>query len=467
MPTFTNSTVYSGSQVTTGTYTPGVVVIPSTYDGKADLTTGTTLSLSGSISAVGSTVTLTTTASDSTPATSTATYEGYYLNGNNTIYVFRDSAVTGGAFAISATGATVPLNTAATNLTTTGTIPTCFLRGTQIAAAEGEVAVEALRVGDLVATLRNGERVLEPVTWIGRRSVTVLPGSSIEDFPVRIKAGAIRDGVPTRDLLVTSEHCLFLDSKLIPARMLVNDSSIVVGTDLTQYEYFHVELERHGILIADGLEAESYLDTGNRGNFVNAEVPGLRPDFSVDPAHKSWAEDAAAPLAVDRDTVEPIWKRLAARAAGLGMKGAGQSAPVVNEPELRLVTDGGLEIGPTLFDGKIYAFVVPGQVGSLRLLSRTSRPSDVVGPFLDDRRHLGVLVGRIGFSEGRRRTVSDLHLTDPDLSGWHAPEAGAGCRWTSGDALLPLDLSQAAGRPVFLDIEVVEAGPYLAAARAA
>ncbi len=467
MPTFTSSTVYSGAQVTTGTYAAGVVILPSTYDGTAALTTGTTLSLSGSISAVGSTVTLTMTALNSTPQTSTATYEGYYLNGTNTIYVFRDSAVTGGAFAISATGATVPVNTAAANLTTTGTIPTCFLRGTRIATAEGEVAVEALRVGDLVATLRDGERVLEPVTWIGHRSVTVLPGSSIEDFPVRIRVDAIRDGVPTRDLLVTSEHCLFLDGRLIPARMLVNDRSIVVATDLTQYEYFHVELERHGILIADGLEAESYLDTGNRGNFANAEVPGLRPDFSVDPAHKSWAEDAAAPLAVDRDTVEPIWKRLSSRATTLGMDGGVRAAPVVNEPDLRLLTDGGLEINPTLFDGKVYAFVVPGYVGSLRLLSRTSRPSDVVGPFLDDRRRLGVLVGRIGFSEERRRTVSNLHLTTPDLSGWHATESGAGCRWTSGDALLPLDLSQAAGRPVFLDIEVVKAGPYLAPARAA
>ena len=63
-------------------------------------------------------------------------------------------------------------------------------------------------------------------------------------------------------------------------------------------------------------------------------MPGLRPDVSVDPAHRSRAEDAAPP-AVDRGTVEPIRKRLSARAAKLGMNGAVQTVPVVSEPDLR------------------------------------------------------------------------------------------------------------------------------------
>ena len=345
------------------------------------------------------------------------------------------------------------------------TLTVCFLRGTRVATPDGETAVEALRAGDVVAVRREGATAFQPVRWVGSGRMNA--ARQIEDFPVRIRAGAFENNVPHRDLLVTSEHCLFVDNKLIPARMLVNGRSITVDTSITEYEYFHVELEAHAILVAEGLEAESYLDTGNRGNFLNSAVRSLRPDFTVDPANKSWTQDAAAPLAVDRDTVEPIWRRLEARATALGVAAGAVQARMVDEPDLRLVTETGLEIEPTLFDGRFCAFVVPGNVGTVHLRSRTARPSEIVGPFLDDRRELGVLVGRIGISEGRRRVMSTAHLTEAALTGWHGLEDQASCRWTNGNALIPVDLSWSEGRPVFLDIEVVDAGPYLTAALAA
>ena len=341
----------------------------------------------------------------------------------------------------------------------------CFLGGTRIATPDGERAVEDLQAGDLVATQRNGRTVFQPVRWVGSGKMNT--ARQIEDFPIRVHAGAFKDNVPHRDLLVTSEHCLFVDGKLIPARMLVNGRSITVDTGIANYQYFHVELEAHAILLAEGLEAESYLDTGNRGNFLNNAVPSLLADFTVDPTNRSWAHDAAAPLAVDRDTVEPIWTALDARATVLGLAAKTTQGKIVDDPNLRLVTGSGLEIEPTLFDGKFYAFVVPGNVDTVRLLSRTSRPSDIVGPFLDDRRELGVLVGRIGVNEGRRRIMSMMHLTNASLPGWHGLEDQASCRWTSGNAILPVDLSWSEGRPVFLDIEVISAGPYLAATLAA
>ena len=361
------------------------------------------------------------------------------------------------------------LNTGTLKFTADGTggtsLTVCFLRGTRVATPDGETAVEDLRPGALVAVRRDGATAFEPVRWVGSGRMNA--ARQIEDFPVRVRAGAFEHNVPHRDLLVTSEHCLFVDGKLIPARMLVNGRSITVDTAVTEYEYFHVELEAHAILVAEGLEAESYLDTGNRGNFLNSAVPSLRPDFTVDPANKSWAQDAAAPLAVDRDTVEPIWKKLEARAIALGVAAGAVQARMVDEPDLRLVTETGLEIEPTLFDGRFCAFVVPGNVGTVHLKSRTARPSEIVGPFLDDRRELGVLVGRIGISEGRRRVMSTAHLAEAALSGWHGLEHQASCRWTNGCALIPVDLSWSEGRPVFLDIEVVDAGPYLTAALAA
>ena len=405
-----------------------------------------------------------------------STITGYTVTGTGTgtqTVTVSDSSgnftfTTSAANLTDGTYASANLNSGTLKFSADGTggtrLTVCFLGGTRIATPDGEMVVEDLRAGDLVATRRDGATVFQPVSWLG--SGRMDRARQIEEFPVRIRAGAFEDNVPRRDLLVTSEHCLFVDGKLIPARMLVNGRSITVDTGIADYEYFHVELEAHGILLAEGLEVESYLDTGNRGNFLNSAVSSLRPDFTVDPGNKSWAHDAAAPLAVDRETVEPIWRKLETRAATLGFAKAAQ-VRMLDEPDLRLVTEGGLEIEPTLCDGKFYAFVVPGNVGMVRLRSRTARPSETVGPFLDDRRELGVLIGRIGISEGRRRVVSTMHLTNAALSGWHGLEDQASCRWTNGEALVPVDLSWSEGRPVFLDIEVVGAGPYPLAALAA
>ena len=406
-----------------------------------------------------------------------STITGYTVSGTGTSTQTVTVSDSSGNFSFTTSAANLTdgtytnanLNTGTVKFSADGTggtrLTVCFLGGTRIATPDGETAVEDLRAGDLVATRRDGETVFQPVNWVGSGRMNT--ARQIEEFPVRVCAGAFGDNVPHRDLLVTSEHCLFVDGKLIPARMLVNGRSITVDTSTTDYEYFHVELEAHAILLAEGLEAESYLDTGNSGNFLNSAVSSLRPDFTVDPANKSWVHDAAAPLAVDRETVEPIWRRLETRAAALGFAARTAQVRMVDEPDLRLVTEGGLEIEPILFDGKVYAFVVPGNVGMMHLRSRTARPSETVGPFLDDRRELGVLVGRIGISEGRRRVLSTMHLTDTALSGWHGLEDQASCRWTNGEALVPVDLAWSEGRPVFLDIEVIGAGPYPLAALAA
>ncbi len=344
---------------------------------------------------------------------------------------------------------------------------TCFLRGSRIATPDGEVPVEQLAVGDDVSIRIDGATVSRPVIWVGRRSVEVSRiAGSLDAYPVRIRAHAFADQVPRRDLLVTAEHCVLVDGRLVPARMLVNGGSILVDTSIRRYEYFHVELERHAILLAEGLETESYMDTGNRGNFANAIPVSASPDFTVRPSHRSWAVDAAAPLAVDRATVQPIWQRLARRAAQLGQPGAGPAA-LLDDPDLQLMTETGLQIRPTLFDGRSYAFVVPAGVRSLRLCSRTARPSETIGPFVDDRRELGVLVGRIGLGIGRRRIALEAHLSPAALDGWHGVEAGSPYRWTRGHAALPLEPSMLGDEPAFLDIEVMHAGPYLAPAPAA
>ncbi len=334
----------------------------------------------------------------------------------------------------------------------------CFLAGSRIATPHGEAAVETLRPGDLVATLAGGETAFKPVVWIGRRALDVRSAGP-DAKPVRIRAHAFASGAPRRDLLVTGEHCVLVDGRLIPARMLVNGGSIVLDESIRSYEFFHVELERHSILLSEGLPTESYLDTGNRAIFSNATAAWLRPDLSVGPSASAWATRAAAPLAVDRATVEPIWRRLAERARSMGLAPVAPAA-LTGEPDLRVLTEAGVAIRAGLSEGGRHAFVVPAGGGSLRLLSRAARPSDAIGPYVDDRRALGVLVGRISLGVGRRRRTVQPAACPGPLAGWHATEGGSPHRWTDGDAALPIDLSAWSRTPVLLDVEVIRAGPY-------
>jgi hypothetical protein len=170
----------------------------------------------------------------------------------------------------------------------------CFAAGTLILTDRGEVAVEALRAGDVAITegLQGPRRA--PVLWIGRRRIVLAGHSQAAALaPVRIRAGALGEGLPRRDLLVSPDHCLLIGGRLVPARLLVNGTTVVAETLLAEVTYFHVELEHHDALIAEGVPAESWLDCGNRGWFANAPVPLLHVAGTPD----RYATTAATPCA--------------------------------------------------------------------------------------------------------------------------------------------------------------------------
>ena len=87
--------------------------------------------------------------------------------------------------------------------------------------------------------------------------------------PVRIDAGALGDNQPVRDLLLSPEHALWLQASWVPARDLINGATIRQEAR-SHVEYFHVELDSHDILLAEGIPAESYLDCDNRNGFYPA-----------------------------------------------------------------------------------------------------------------------------------------------------------------------------------------------------
>jgi hypothetical protein len=145
----------------------------------------------------------------------------------------------------------------------------CFLRGTRVLTPKGETGVEDLKIGDLVETLRGYPL---PIKWIGRQVFKKASERWHESIlPVRISRGAFADGSPHTDLYLSPGHRLYLDSVLIEARLLINGRSIVQampdGRD--QIEYFHIELEQHEVIFAEGAAAETFQVINGREHFDN------------------------------------------------------------------------------------------------------------------------------------------------------------------------------------------------------
>ncbi|MBS0959481.1 Hint domain-containing protein [Acetobacter thailandicus] len=335
----------------------------------------------------------------------------------------------------------------------------CFLAGANFQTPEGDVVVENLREGDVVATYNpdNGAFEYSKVTWVGkgRRHASVHLEDDLSGYPVRILRDALADGVPSADLLITSEHSLFFNGGFVPVRMLVNGYSVFYDKNISEYEYYHVETEKHSVLIASNVLSESYLDTGNRKGFVQTgQVVRLGA------VKHDWETDAVAPLTVSRDVVEPVYRSIEERAVQLGLvKHREEPEHVVDHGLYLLTQNGGVIRQVRNIDGKAL-FMLPAGVESVVLMSRASRPCDVIGPFVDDRRQLGVLVGEIVLTEGNDLRHITTHAEKFDMSGWHGLEGGP-ARWTNGAASLPLS-RRAPSDIASLSVQICQAGPYLA-----
>jgi hypothetical protein len=148
-----------------------------------------------------------------------------------------------------------------------GTLVTvaCFAAGTRIATLRGNVAVENLREGDQVRSAFGGTR---PVVWLGHRRIVCASHSEAANVcPVRVRAGAFGEGVPSSDVWLSPDHAVYIEGVLIPVRYLANGTSIMQEV-VDAVTYWHVELTHHDVILAEGLLAESYLDTGNRAAFA-------------------------------------------------------------------------------------------------------------------------------------------------------------------------------------------------------
>jgi hypothetical protein len=144
---------------------------------------------------------------------------------------------------------------------------TCFCAGSQIHSVSGSRAVEDIRVGDVLKT-KTG---LSRVHWVGRKALmSAQLRSNPNLYPVRISAGTLGSDLPRRDLLISRQHRMMINSKI--ARRMFNTSEVLISAikltalpgvyvdcNFDYIEYFHVLLDRHEIIYAEGAPTESLL----------------------------------------------------------------------------------------------------------------------------------------------------------------------------------------------------------------
>lgn len=145
----------------------------------------------------------------------------------------------------------------------------CFVEGTLIRTASGEVPVESLKVGDRVisvGTLKDRKN-FEPYGSV--ESVEIknmiefeVPYEILYDkkLPVKIKAGALGGNSPEQDLFVSPCHGMVVDGVLQNAGTLVNGDTIDYAHSVQSVKYYHIELEQHSVILANGAKTESYYD---------------------------------------------------------------------------------------------------------------------------------------------------------------------------------------------------------------
>lgn len=318
------------------------------------------------------------------------------------------------AFADGPIGAPSPVSTTDLQvLNVLGYDLACFLPGTRIATPRGEVQVQELKVGDLVLTQRCESH---RITWIGRGEALATRGRRNAATPVIVRKGALGDNCPNRDLYITKGHALYIDNVLIPAEFLVNHRSIRWDDRAQEVTVYHIELERHDVLLANGAPAESYRDDGNRWLFRNGNTGWDQP-----------AKPPCAPVLTGGPIVDAIWSRL------LALAGPRPGLPLTEDADLHLVVDGHRMDGAPLAGGGL-TFRLPAGAGSVRIVSRSGAPEEL--GLSRDPRVLGVAVRQIVTWRGRFPAVTEAD--DPALcDGFHGYEPDNGARWTKGDAVLP------------------------------
>ena len=179
-----------------------------------------------------------------------------------------------------------------------------------------------------------------------------------------------------------------------------NHRSIEWDDRAQEVALYHVELQTHDILIANGAPAESYRDDGNRRLFRNANSGWDQP-----------AKEPYAPVLTGGPIVDAVWQRLLDRA------GPRPGLPLTDEPDLHLLADG-IRVDAVVRAGHRFTFKLRGRPTRIAIASHGAAPQEL--GLSRDPRVLGVAIERLLLWQGAR--VTAIEAADDRLcEGFHVP----------------------------------------------
>lgn len=248
--------------------------------------------LANDISATGGTLTITEINGQPVVVGDTVTLPtGEVITLTPSGFILVDDGTATGSNAFSYTVADEAGNTDTAFVTVTQSVP-CFVAGTLIKTPGGYRPIETIRIGDMVTTLDHGP---QPVRWIGLRR---LSKTDLETnpalHPIRIARGALGEGLPVTDLLVSPQHRMLVSSKitrrmfdaeqvLVAAKQLLGLPGITQDSEHVSIVYGHLLFDRHEILVSNGAASESFF-TGpeaikSLGSAAQQEILSLFPSL--------------------------------------------------------------------------------------------------------------------------------------------------------------------------------------------
>ncbi len=315
-------------------------------------------------------------------------------------------------------------------------VPPCFARGSCLLTPLGYRPVETLIEGDPVVTASGDIRA---VRWIGCRTLDIAAHHRPEAVqPVRLLPGALSPGVPNRSLRLSPDHALLLRGVLVPVKLLVNGATILRERGCVAVTYFHVELDRHDILVAENVAVESYIDTGNRMMFEHSiGTPRRNPVFG---RGTQWDASAYAPLCLGGATLRQIRRELHERAGALGYVARTLTDIALWAGSGKLARIGGADAYP--------AFRLAGEGGRIAIRSPRFVPAEFSeGSDSDeaaDERLLGIALRAIQLDGAvlpvRRLAISGFYpRAEDDIADW--TDGNAEIKVPDGVATIGLDIA--------------------------
>ena len=163
---------------------------------------------------------------------------------------------------------TVSIDVESENGTGVACVVVCFVRGSRILTVDGIRPIEQLQSGDQVIC---GDGIRRPIRWIGSSHLDSAQLRAHPELrPIRLASGSLAPGCPRSDLLLSPQHRVLLNDwraemlfgepeVLATATSLQNDTSICPVQTCEGVDYFHILLDGHHTVWANGVECETLM----------------------------------------------------------------------------------------------------------------------------------------------------------------------------------------------------------------